>query len=184
MILLVGCAPGRRSSVVRLVIFVASTATASAVFFVAIVYPVAGPRSAVVQCTTISNNPYPSMSDLSSRLFCKPGGRSQFVFAFLSVFVSPPPLVDIAGSSGMEVMRRSWRMSRANVDRTVQGGGSCGTCYLSAVASSMRPFLALTPTFLTPSLGPSSLSLSLRGPLGGAGARLSDLRPAPPPPRC
>ena len=106
------------------------------------------------------------------------------MFAFVSVFMSPPPLVDIAGSSGMEVMRRSWRMSRANVDRTVQGGGSCGTCYLSAIASSMRLFLAISLTFLTPSLGPSSLSLSLRGPLGGAGARLSGLRPAPPPPRC
>ena len=54
--LLVGCAPGWRSSVVRFVIFVATTATASAVFFVAIVYPVAGPISAAVQCTTISNN--------------------------------------------------------------------------------------------------------------------------------
>ena len=86
MFLLIGCAPSRRSSVVRLVIFIATTATACAVFFVAVVYPVAGLRSAAVQSTTMSKRAYPSMSDLSSRLFCKPGGRSQFVFVFVSAF--------------------------------------------------------------------------------------------------
>jgi hypothetical protein len=102
---------------------------------------------------------------------------------FVFVGTSPPSLVDIAGSSGMEVMRRSWKMSRASVDRTVQGGGSCGTCCLSIIALTMRLDLAVSLTFLTPSLGPSSL----RGPRGGGGARLSGLRPAPPPlppPRC
>lgn len=54
--LLVGCTPGWRSPVVRLFIVVATTATACAVFFVAIVYPVAGSRSALVQFTIISNN--------------------------------------------------------------------------------------------------------------------------------
>jgi len=49
-VLLVGCAPGRRSPVVRLVVFIATAATAYAVFFVAIVYPVAGSKSAAVQC--------------------------------------------------------------------------------------------------------------------------------------
>jgi hypothetical protein len=32
-----------------------------------------------------TNQAYPSMSDLSSRLFCKPGGRSQFEFLFVFV---------------------------------------------------------------------------------------------------
>jgi hypothetical protein len=51
MILLVRCAPGWRSSVVRLIVFIATTtATACAVFFVAIVYPVAGPKSVPVHC--------------------------------------------------------------------------------------------------------------------------------------
>jgi hypothetical protein len=54
MCLLVGCAPGRRSPVVTLVIFIATTATACAVFFVAIVYPVASSRSAAAQYTTMS----------------------------------------------------------------------------------------------------------------------------------
>lgn len=184
--LLVGCAPGWRSSVVRLVVFIASTATASAVFFVAIVHPVAGSKSALVQITIVSNKH--TRQYRISRRVCSVSPEVGVSSCSRSCCVR---LLESAAAGRYRrlewhgVMRRSWRMSRANVDRTVQGGGSCGTCCLSAIASTMRLGLAISLTFLTPSLGPSSLSL--RGPRGGAGARLSGLRPPPPPlppPRC
>ena len=185
-ILLVGCAPSWRSSVVQIVVVVAATATACAVFFVAIVNPVAGPISALVQCTSTSINL--TRQCRISRRVCSISPE----VGVSSCSSSYPSFGSAAAGRYRRlewhgVMRRSWRMSRANVDGTVQGGGSCGTCCLSVIASSMRLYPAMSPTFLTPSLGPSSLSLSLRGPRGGGGARLSGLRPAPPPlppPRC
>jgi hypothetical protein len=46
--ILVGCAPSRRSSVVCFIVFVTTTATSRAVFFVAIVHPIADSMSAAV----------------------------------------------------------------------------------------------------------------------------------------
>lgn len=126
IILLVGCAPGWRSSVVQIVIVVATTATACAVFFVAIVNPVAGSKSAVVQCTTISNNL--TRQCRISRRVCSISPEvgvsscSRGYPSFESAAAGRYRRLEWHG-----VMRRSWRMSRANVDRTVQGGGSCGT---------------------------------------------------------
>lgn len=46
IILLVGCAPRRSPPVVNVFIFVSTAATARAVFFIAVVYPVADPKLA------------------------------------------------------------------------------------------------------------------------------------------
>jgi hypothetical protein len=176
--ILVRCAPGRRSSVVRFVVFVTTTATSRAVFFVAIVHPVADSMSAAVRYKILSN-----ALTRQCRIFRRVCSVSPEVgVSSCSSFVSAA-----AGRyrrlEWHRVMRRSWMMSQASEDCTVQGGGRCGTCRWLAVIVAMGSCLAISLTFLTPSLGPSSL----RGPRGAGGARLSGLRPPPlppPPPRC
>jgi hypothetical protein len=122
------------------------------------------------------------MSLLSSRLFCKPGGRSQFRVR----------LFESAAAGRYFKAREAWRDAPEPRDVACERGprdhggvGVCGTCEGQSVAA-MGGGYWMAPmhmrTFLTPSRGPSSL----RGALGGGGALLSGLRPPPPllpPPR-
>jgi hypothetical protein len=176
--LLVRCTPGWCSSVVGLVVFVTAAATTCAVFFIAIVYPVTGPRSAGVQ------NGYTFPMRLThrcriSRLVCSVSPEvgvsscSSFVSAAAGRYRrlewhggDAPELEDVARERGLYGSRRREMRHLSLVSR------ACRSMFFS-------PTVSLT--FLTPSLGPSSL----RGPRGGGGARLSGLRPPPlAPPRC
>jgi hypothetical protein len=176
--ILVGCAPSRRSPVVRFIVFVTTTATSRAVFFVAIMHPVADSMSANVRCKSV-----PNALTHQCRIFRRVCSVSPEVgvsscSSFVSAAAGRYRRLEWHG-----VMRRSWMMSQASEDCTVQGGGRCGTCRGLAIVVAMGSCLAMSLTFLTPSLGPSSL----RGPRGAGGARLSGLRPPPllpPPPRC
>lgn len=91
--LLVRCAPRRSPSVVGVFVFVSTAATARAVFFVAIVYPVADSELARSPPSLLHDHVFTHRCHFFRRV-CSISPEVGVSFVF--VCSSPPPLVDIA----------------------------------------------------------------------------------------